>query len=654
MKSSLRKLRGFAFHKHDQKEKRNARFPAYQDELLQASQDMLDMKNCYDSLLSAAAATANSAYEFSEALRELGACLLEKTALNDDEESGRVLLMLGKAQFELQKLVDSYRVHIIQTITTPSESLLKELQTVEDMKRQCDEKRDLYRSMIATQREKGTLRNTKVEHFTSEQLQTAQEDFQEETTFFVFRLKSLKQGQSRSLLTQAARHHAAQLNFFRKGVKSLEMVEPHVKVIAEQQHIDYQFIGLEDDDTDEEVDDYDVNDDGVVSFDYGQNDHGQDAVSHSRMSMERRDLLPEGETTQLYDRKILLIIKENLDRSQADHLYVNRGPRGVSMSEPLLADKKLEFSERISQMRPASTKKYHTYVLPTPLDVKSSSLASSNNTISASKIVNKGGFPTQLYHSSPLQPDMLAIDSRDVQLPSPTRFPKAHSVLKENINSGPISRPTSLHEELSMSQFALNPSDTKKIKRQAFSGPLTSQTLLNKATLSAAGSLSTVDYPSRFSAMPTHITPQLNAAQKLSLSSSPPVSSPRINELHELPRPPLSSAKPVRPSGLIGHSGPLMYRGREHNTSNKIPSISSHMASPLPTPPGAMTRSFSIPSSGQRTPSLTVEVGGSSYKSEHDHGATNLKLAICFHLLFRITGVLLFNVIVLSKYCPQA
>jgi hypothetical protein len=41
-------------------------------------------------------------------LRELGACLLEKTALNDDEESGRVLIMLGKLQFELQKLVDKY------------------------------------------------------------------------------------------------------------------------------------------------------------------------------------------------------------------------------------------------------------------------------------------------------------------------------------------------------------------------------------------------------------------------------------------------------------------------------------------------------------------------------------------------------------------
>lgn len=45
--------------------------------------------------------------------------------------AGRVLMMLGKAQFELQKFVDTYRSNIIHTITTPSESLLKELQTVE-------------------------------------------------------------------------------------------------------------------------------------------------------------------------------------------------------------------------------------------------------------------------------------------------------------------------------------------------------------------------------------------------------------------------------------------------------------------------------------------------------------------------------------------
>lgn len=79
-----------------------------------------------------------------------------------------------------------------------------------------------------------------------------------------------------------------QLNFFRKALKSLEAVEPHVKRVTEQQHIDYQFSGLEDDDVEEGDDDYgdDANDDGELSFDYGQNDHGQDVVSTSRNSME--------------------------------------------------------------------------------------------------------------------------------------------------------------------------------------------------------------------------------------------------------------------------------------------------------------------------------------------------------------------------------
>lgn len=87
MKSSLRKLRGFAaFHRGaDLKEKRDHGALARQEELLQASHDVLEMRNCYDSLLSAASATANSAYEFSEALQEMGTCLLEKTTLKDDE-----------------------------------------------------------------------------------------------------------------------------------------------------------------------------------------------------------------------------------------------------------------------------------------------------------------------------------------------------------------------------------------------------------------------------------------------------------------------------------------------------------------------------------------------------------------------------------------
>ena len=65
-----------------------------------------------------------------------------------------------------------------------------------------------------------------------------------------------------------------------------------MKLVTEQQHIDYQFGGLKDDDyddddydSDDDDDSYDSNDDGELSFDYGQNGQEQD-VSISRKSME--------------------------------------------------------------------------------------------------------------------------------------------------------------------------------------------------------------------------------------------------------------------------------------------------------------------------------------------------------------------------------
>lgn len=67
--------------------------------------------------------------------------------------------------------------------------------------------------MKTRQREKGRSRIGKGESFSMQQLEMARDEYDEEATLFIFRLKSLKQGQSRSLLTQAARHHAAQVFF---------------------------------------------------------------------------------------------------------------------------------------------------------------------------------------------------------------------------------------------------------------------------------------------------------------------------------------------------------------------------------------------------------------------------------------------------------
>jgi hypothetical protein len=71
--------------------------------------------------------------------------------------------------------------------------------------------RNVYEYMVAQQKDKGRSKGGKDESITLQQLRTAREEYDEEATLCVFRLKSLKQGQSRSLLTQAARHHAAQV-----------------------------------------------------------------------------------------------------------------------------------------------------------------------------------------------------------------------------------------------------------------------------------------------------------------------------------------------------------------------------------------------------------------------------------------------------------
>lgn len=85
-----------------------------------------------------------------------------------------------------------------------------------------------------------------------------------------------------------------QLCFFKKAVKSLETVEPHVKSVTEQQHIDYHFTGLEEDDGDDGDEDdngYDENDDGELSFDYGQIEERD--VSTSQNSMEVTTLVDQ-------------------------------------------------------------------------------------------------------------------------------------------------------------------------------------------------------------------------------------------------------------------------------------------------------------------------------------------------------------------------
>ncbi|XP_052203772.1 uncharacterized protein At2g33490-like isoform X2 [Diospyros lotus] len=577
MRNSFRKLRSFALQRHgdtkDRKDRRFGQLMPQMDELARASQDMQDMKDCYDSLLSAAAATANSAYEFSESLREMGTCLLEKTGLNDDEESGKVLLMLAKLQFELQRLVDNYRSHISQTITSPSESLLNELRIVEEMKRQRDEKRSAYEYMITRYREKGRMRSNKGESFSSQQVQAAYDEYDEEATLFMFRLKSLKQGQLRSLLTQATRHHAA------------------------QQHIDYQFPGLEDDDgenddsdnndNDDEDGSYSVHDYFGLSFDHGRNEQGQ-KVPTSRDSME-----------------------ESLDRNPGRNSFANgRDQKTSSQSEPLPAEKEFDPAERFRQIRPLASRKSHSYVLPTPVERKSPVSMVPNTQVSQARrasSVDAVGF----YHSSPLEREKNtnALGNENFSGPNIHSPP---TVLRESDSFTPLTSLTPpLVEDLSSQRVDLSTVfDAKKIRRQAFSGPLTSKASLNKPGVSASTPLISRG-PSNLLSGPR--MPQPLTSPKLSPSASPTfVASPKISELHQLPRPPTNSASYMagRASNKVGHSGPLVSIGHEVPAANKL---APNVVTLLPTPPLTISRSFSTPSRGTKgtTSLVSLPLGAS-------------------------------------------
>lgn len=578
MKSPLRRFRGFSLHHHHHRERKDHRPPpAKLDELVYAAQEMEDMRNCYDSLLSAAAATTNSVYEFAEAMDEMGTCLLEKAALNyDDDESGKVMMMLGKAQFELQKFVDSYRTNIINTITNPSESLLKELQVVEEMKDQCDQKRKEYEDMRAAYGEKGRSRHSKNESFSSEQLQASYLEYQEETALFIFRLKSLKQGQFLSILTQAARHHAAQLSFFRKGLKHLEALEPFVKAVADKQHIDYHFSGLDDDN---DIDDYssyqDNHSDGSeLSFDYEINDRDTDLPT-SRSPMDLDQDHPTSSPRPLNEQEL-----ENAEEIKVTLAAPHVKPEVGTQSAPIFAGNVPDPSVGLRKTN-LPNRTVYSYKLPTPADDKNPTSIVANTLPHSHQPESKSHVAVNLWHSSPLVKDF-------------KRSP---------MHSGPVKMPSSNEGISAPLVYSYSTSDFKKMKRESFSGPIPSKAGLSNPLFSATDRRpSRIYHPRVFStrlhgpgwqsSVPPKATPRVTSLP----------TTPRISELHELPRPPANVA--TMRTGLVGYSGPLVSRRQMPNVPTRV--SPSHTASPLPRPPSAMTRSYSIPSNSQRTPIITV------------------------------------------------
>lgn len=290
----------------------------------------------------------------------------------------------------------------------------------------------------------------------------------------------------------------------------------------------------------------------------------------------------------------LFYLQENLDKLQRN-LFSFRVRTG-SQSAPLFADNKPDTSEKLRQMRPSLSRKFSSYVLPTPVDAKSPISSGSNNP-KPSKMQTNLNEPTKnLWHSSPLEQKKHEKDIGD-EFSGPV-VRNAQSALREsNSNTASTRLPLPLVDGPSSFNHDYVSAYSKKIKRHAFSGPLTSNPWPTKPVSAERVQL--------FSGplLPTPIPQPPSSSPKVSPNASPTiVSSPKISELHELPRPPTNFSSNSRLLGLVGHSGPLVSRGQKVSTANNL--VVSSVASPLPVPPQAMSRSFSIPSSSTRVAAL--------------------------------------------------
>jgi hypothetical protein len=227
-------------------------------------------------------------------------------------------------------------------------------------------------------------------------------------------------------------------------------------------------------------------------------------------------------------------------------------------------------------MKPASDK--HSYKLPTPVGDKNPRPVGSHRSHHSQQFESKSRIAANLWHSSPLTKDFKP--SGHVKMPSNTE------------GASTFSQPTF---------------DYKKMKTESWSGPIP-----NKAGLSKPSSLnehrSPVIHSRVISKSHGHSQQPSSVSPKVSPKILPnPTISPKISELHELPRPP-TNMESLKPSGLVGYSGPLVSKRQTQipTPPARVSPATSQTASPLPQPPSTLTRSYSIPSNSQRIPIITV------------------------------------------------
>lgn len=596
MKSPFKKFRDFALSKHGSKEKAPESPWALADESQDVTIGMEDVENMraqYEGLLTNAQIISGATYDYSRSLQDMAWYMVDTFGQINDGEIGNIFSMLGKVQFEISKLLDQFAAHVSQTIMTPTEMIISELQQVEVMKEQYDEKRQVF-NIIQKEKPKGKpKKGDRLEH----DFELAEKEFKEQANFLSFRLESLKQGRSRSLVTQAARYHSAQMQLFRKCLASINAVEPVMKQLALEKNIDRTLAE-------------------------------EDLGIHGNMFEMKMD----GDVLENEEESESVASSPNFPQEiQMDSLEVSEGAKnlvkrheGSSKSAPMSPLQYFQHAgfqnKQEGSFEQLTHKEVSKYALPSPSGTNGKWTAEAHTTtqgfsphlLPVKNDFHQGedgdGHKLDLgghHGSNNTRRPLFLGDNRagffNAQLPLTSVEPKMS--MKWNTSH---QRMASVDGRVAMFPDLANNGDLAKDgKRYSQSGPLTAKPFPCSKRAPVINDNFVPVYahqsPPLFKSGPMSRSPiAANACPIIPCSVSPPLMSPpRISELHKLPTPPAGSSTPPKSANLIAHSAPLGRKVQE------VPATSSGLMSPLPRPPpGSVTRSFSIPSSANHAQTL--------------------------------------------------
>lgn len=215
--------------------------------------------------------------------------------------------------------------------------------------------------------------------------------------------------------------------------------------------------------------------------------------------------------------------KKQVRNPGGDSFASIRELKASSQSAPLSAEKKFDPAERFRQLHPLSSRKHHSYVLPTPGETKGQVSSGPDTQSPRPRYASMSGPLEQIKREKILGNEKL----QDVLYQVQRQYSERAIIIRIRLSFPlPWLRRSQQRSMINLLSLML------KNKRYAFSGPLTGKSWPNSYGLSEP--IASTGPPMLFSRpiLRTPMPPTVSSSPKLSPNASPTfVSSPKISEL---------------------------------------------------------------------------------------------------------------------------